>query len=292
MPQQQALPTWLTLNSQNSPYQSGQGDNVTGFPYNAGGLNQGDYFDLTNDEAASLSNPATGLLYSGRYRYVQVDSGATAANVKTGTVGYIRSGSSVKSVVVLTQGTGQTIGTSQVAATVGSGGGSGAVIQVVVTASNAITVTVINGGQGYVSAPTFTLATGGTPGTVVAQLGISQNIVTSADIALGNAGTPAATQAGVGPVHPVVFLNTITPGNYGFIQESGVATVIASSGGQTQALGQFAIVQNATTTANGTMTASSATYGPFAIGNVLDPIISPLTGTPFKIQLDSPIYQD
>ena len=32
MPQQQALPTWLALNNVNSPYQSGQGDNVTGFP--------------------------------------------------------------------------------------------------------------------------------------------------------------------------------------------------------------------------------------------------------------------
>ena len=129
MPQQQGLPTWLTLNSVNSPYQSGQGDNVTGYPYMAGGLNQGDYFDLTNDEAAGASNPSVGLLYSGRYRYVQVDSGATAANVKTGTVGFIRAGSSVKNVVVLTQGSGQTVGTYQVAANVGSGGGSGAVIR-------------------------------------------------------------------------------------------------------------------------------------------------------------------
>ena len=59
MPQQQALPTWLALNNVNSPYQSGQGDAQTGFPYNAGGLNQGDYFDLTNDEAAGASYPPT-----------------------------------------------------------------------------------------------------------------------------------------------------------------------------------------------------------------------------------------
>jgi hypothetical protein len=288
MPQQQALPTWLTLNSQNSPYQSGQGDNVTGFPYNAGGLNQGDYFDLTNDEAASLSNPATGLLYSGRYRYVQVDSGATAANVKTGTVGYIRSGSSVKSVVVLTQGTGQTIGTSQVAATVGSGGGSGAVIQVVVTASNAITVTVINGGQGYVSAPTFTLATGGTPGTVVAQLaGPSMNVVTSADIAIG---TASLANAGIGPVHPVVFLNSITPGNNGFIQELGVATVLAGST-FTQAQGYNAVPVSGAS-ANGTMTTAVNTYTTYSIGTVIDPLTTPLANTPFKILLNGPVVQD
>ena len=111
MPYQAALPTWLALNNVNSPYPSGQGDNQTGAPYMGGGLNLGDYFDLTNEEAAGASYPTNGLLFSGRYRYVQVDSGATAAYVKTGTVGYIRSGSTVASVVVLTQGSGQTVGT-------------------------------------------------------------------------------------------------------------------------------------------------------------------------------------
>ncbi len=289
MPFQQALPTWLTLNTQNSPYQSGQGDNVTGFPYNAGGLNQGDYFDLTNDEAASLSNPSVGLLYQGRYRFVQVDSGATAANVKTGTVGFIRAGSSVKAVQVVTQGSGQTVGTYQVAAAAGSGGGSGAVIQVIVTSATAITVSVLNGGFGYVSAPTFTLATGGTVGTVVAQLaGPSMNLVTSADIAIG---TASATNAGIGPIHPVVFLNAITPGNFGFIQELGTATVLAGAT-NTQTASQFAIAVNGAS-ANGTMAQSSATYGPYAIGNVLDPLLtSPLANTPFKVLLDGAAVQD
>ncbi len=284
MPFQPALPTWLAINNVNSPSQSGQIDPLTNFPYAGGGLNQGDYFDLTNDEAAGASYLTNGLLYSGRYRFVQVDSGATAAYVKTGTVGYIRSGSSVKSVVVLTQGSGQTVGTYQVAATVGSGGGSGAIIQVVVTSATAITVSVVNGGVGYVSAPTFTLATGGTPGTVVAQLNISQNIVTSADIAL----TPAATNAGIGPVHPVVFLNTITPGNYGFVQESGVATVLAGAT-YTQAASQNALPS---TSSNGTMVASVATYSILSLGTVIDPIASPLANTPFKIQMQETIYQD
>jgi len=287
MPLVQGFPTWKNINSVNSTSASGQTDNMTGEPYYGDGLYPGIYADLTNAEAAASSNLTVGLLYGGRYRYVQVDSGATAANVKTGTVGYIRSGSSVASVQVLTQGSGQTVGTYQVAANIGSGGGSGAIIQVVVTASNAITVTVLQGGFGYVSAPSFTLATGGTPGTVVAQLGISQNIVTSADVALSS----SATAAAVGPVHPVVFLNTITPGNYGFIQENGVATVIVQNTSATQTAQQFAIVQSSSP--NGTMAASSATYGPFAIGNILDPLpTTPPTGTPFKIQMDSPNYQD
>ena len=284
MPYVQGFPTWKNMNSVNSTSASGQTDNMTGQPYYGDGLYPGIYADLTNQEAQLSSNLTVGLLYNGRYRYVQVDSGATAANVTTGTVGFIRSGSTVKNVVVLTQGTGQTVGPYQVAANVGSGGGSGAVIQVVVTASNAITVTVLNGGFGYVSAPTFTLATGGTPGTVVAQLGNSQNVVTSADIALN----PASTNAGIGPVHPVVFLNAITPGNYGFVQESGVATILTSSGA-TQTVSQNALLSTSTA---GTVIASSARYNILNIGNVIDPITSPLVNTPVKVQLTEAIYQD
>ena len=284
MPYVQGFPTWKIMNSVNSTSASGQTDNMTGQPYYGDGLYPGIYADLTNQEAQLSSNLTVGLLYNGRYRYVQVDSGATAANVTTGTVGFIRSGSTVKNVVVLTQGTGQTVGTYQVAANVGSGGGSGAVIQVVVTASNAITVTVLNGGFGYVSPPTFTLATGGTPGTVVAQLGNSQNVVTSADIALN----PASTNAGIGPVHPVVFLNAITPGNYGFVQESGVATILTSSGA-TQTVSQNALLS---TSSAGTLIASSASYNILNIGNVIDPITSPLVNTPVKVQLTEAIYQD
>jgi hypothetical protein len=287
MPFQPALPTWLAINNVNNSSPSGMTDPVTGFPYEGGGLNLGDYFDLTNDEAATASYTTNGILYSGRYRFVQVDSGATAANVKTGTVGFVRSGSTVKSVVVLTQGSGQTVGTYQVAANVGSGGGQGAIIQVVVTASNAISVSVLNGGFGYVSPPTFTLATGGTPGTVVAQLnGPSMNIVTSADAAIGT-GTGSST-AGIGSVRPVVFLNSITPGNYGFVQELGVATVLTASGA-TQAQSNNAIVS---TTSNGTMVASVSTYSILTIGTVIDPITSPLANTPFKILLDGPVVQD
>ena len=274
MPFQPALPTWLAINNMNSVSPSGQTDNMTGYPYEGGGLNLGDYFDLTNDEAATASYTTNGLLYSGRYRYVQVDSGATTANVKTGTVGYMRLGSTVKSVVVLTQGSGQTVGTYQIAST--GGGGTGAIIQVVVASATSITASVVSGGYGYTSVPTFTLATGGTPGTVVAQLNSTPNIVTSADV---------ATNA----VRPVVFLNSITPGNYGFIQELGTATVLATVS-QTQAANQFAIVKSSS--ADGTMTASSATFGPYAIGSVLDPITTPLANTSFKIVLDCPVVQD
>ena len=272
MPKQQALPTWLGLNKMNSPYQSGQGDSVTGSPYNAGGLNLGDYFDVTNEEAAGASYPPNGLLFNGRYRYVLVDSGATAANVKTGTVGYMRSGSTVASVVILTAGSGQTTGTYQVAATVGSGGGSGAIIQVIVDAAGTATsVSVLNGGFGYVSVPTFTLVTGGTVGTVAAQLNSTPNIVTSAD----------QVSATAVPVRPVIYLNSITPGNYGFIQELGLATVL---GNVTQTSALVGSYVNAVTSNSGTVTTTAASGSP--IGSTIGLAVDlPVSSNLFKTQL-------
>ena len=290
MPQQQALPTWLSLNAVNAASQSGQTDPITGFPYAGGGLNQGDYFDLTSDEALSASYPATGILFQGRYRYVQVDSGATAANVKTGTIGFARSGSTVRSVITTNVGSGLTNGSYQIAATPLSGGGSGAIISVTV-AGNVIVgnPTVVNGGFGYVSAPSFSLtALGGSAATVVALLnGPSMNVVTSADLGIG---TASAANAGIGPIHPVVFLNAITPGNYGFVQELGTASIIAGTG-NTQQAGQYAIAVNGAS-ANGTLAASSASYGIYTVGNIVDPVTSPLAGTLVKVILDSSVVQD
>lgn len=283
MPKQQIIPIWGGLNNANSPSATGLVDPVTGQQYNTGGLDRGDYFDLTEQQANSLSVTTIGLCHSGRYRWVQVDSGATAANVKTGTVGYLRAGTFMQNVVILTAGSGQTTGTYTVNANVGSGGGSGASITVVIAGGVITTVAVLNGGAGYVSLPTFTIAAGGTPGTVVAQLNTTMNTVTSADAALGT------NLGGVGAVRPVVFLNPVTPGNYTFIQELGVATVLTKAS-QTQTVNQFAIVDNSSS--NGLLTASSATYGPYAIGNVLDPITSPLVNTPVKVLLDGPIIQD
>ena len=287
MPQQQILPTWTSLNNANATSQSGMSDPISGQPYNSGGLNFGDYFDITNDEAASLSYQSNGILYAGRYRWVQVDSGATAANVKTGTVGYIRSGMTVKSVGITNAGSGGTVGSYVINATTGSGGGSGAQITVVVSAAGTITSAVVtNPGYGYVSAPSFnvgaTSATGATGATVQAELGITPNVVTSADVALGG----VAAQAGVGPVRPVVFLNSITPGNYGFIQELGTATVLSGSG-KTGTIGQNAVVDSSAQ--NGTMTSSATTYGQYNIGTLVD---TQTSGNLFKIELSTPVVQD
>jgi hypothetical protein len=282
VPHQQIIPIWGGLNNANSTSSTGLSDPVTGQQYNTGGLQSGDYFDLTEKEANQLSVTATGVCHQGRYRYVLVDSGATASNVKTGTVGFLRAGTTVASAVTINAGSGMTTGTYSVAANVGSGGGVGAVIQVIV-ASGAVVgnPTVLQGGTGYVSAPSFStglVALGGSGVSITAQLNSTPNVVTSTDIALSAASTAAA----VGPIRPVVFLNAITPGNYGFVQELGTATVLAGST-NSQTAGQFAIVTSSS--GNGTMAASATTFTIYTIGQVLDPLTSPLANTPFKISM-------
>ncbi len=140
MPFNPTLPTWTNLNQANSSSSSGQTDTRTGLALQGGNLVLGDYFDLTEDEANNLSYTTTGTLHAGRYRWVQVDSAATAANVKTGTVGLLLSNADM-------------------------------------------------------------------------------NIVTSYDKGIGGAVTAGISRA-------VVFLNSITPGNYGFVQELGLASVL------------------------------------------------------------------
>lgn len=139
MPQTQTLATWLALNGANDTSPSYNVDLRTGNPVYGGALNLGDYFDLTNNEALSMSQTSVGTLYAGRYRRVQVDSGATSSNVKTGTIGL--------------------------------------------------------------------MVAGGQP---------QMNLVTSYD-------------KGIVGAHAVVFLNAITPGNYGFVQELGIASILCGA---------------------------------------------------------------
>lgn len=282
MPLTPSLPTWTAWNNANFTSPTGLTDMASGQPVAAGGLNLGEYFDATNGEASNASYRTNGILYAGRYRLVQVDSGATAANVRTGTIGYLAAGGgsgTVRTVDITNAGTGATAGTYTIPATLGSGAGTGAVIQVTVAANGTITAaSVLNGGYGYSSVPTFSLtATGTTGGAVVAQLNTSMNVVTSAD---------QTSTTGV-PVRQVVFLNSITPGNYGFIQELGVATVLGSGTVGTAAPGNF-VQPLAVGSGNGTVTAS-ATYGPTTIGQAID---LPLASNFYKVILTGPTVQD
>ena len=227
------------------------------------------------------SYTTTGTLYSGRYRFVQVDSGATAANVKTGTVGYLRTGSQVANVFVSSAGSSQNAGTYLIAAA--GGYGANAIVQAVIGSGGTLTsVTLIQSGNGYVTAPVFTLqgVTGGVPGVIGVQMSTVPNQVTSYDI---------ASTTGYGAVvRPVVFLNSVTPGNYGFIQELGVANVLgkASSFTGTAAIGVTLVPATGGVVDVPTATTTVLTT---SIGTAID---LPVVSTLFKIYMTSPVVQD
>jgi len=265
MPLQQIIPTWLALNNANFTSPTGLTDSRTGQPFEAGGLSLGDYFDMTEQEANNASFAINGLLHAGRYRLVQVDSGATAANVRTGTVGYARSGSFVQSVIISTPGTGGTPGTYNIPATPGSGNGVGAAIQVVVNAAGVMaSASVLQGGFNYVYGPAFNLAVTGLGGgaMVVAQMNSSANVVTSQDISVWS-----AVQA-----RPVVFLNSIIPGNFGFIQELGLVTVLCGAATGSGTSGDWL---NVGAGGGGTVTTTTANGSPIGatIGRTVDGVV-------------------
>jgi len=259
------------LNAVNSTTATAASDPVTGTAI-ATGTGAGLYFDVDDPTAASVSNTAIGLLYGGRYRMVQVDSGATVANVKPGTVAAFAMGQSVQNVAIVTAGTGQTNGTYVANASSGSA-------QIVYTiAGGALTsVQLVNGGAGYSSVPTFTIAAGGTPGTVAAQMSVTPNRVTSWDQGWGTGATAVPLRG--------VFLNAITPGNYGFIQEGGKATVLGAAAiGSSPNIG--ALVQAG---ASGLVTAAGAnTQGVATLGYALD---LPANSTLFRTMLTLPNFQ-
>jgi hypothetical protein len=207
MPYQPILPTWLAINGCNDTSASGMTDLRTGNPINAGGLNQGDYFDLTNEEANLASYQTNGVLYAGRYRRVKVDSGATASNVKTGTIGLMPS------------------------------------------------LAVVSVNQFGTKNPPM-------------------NIVTSWDQSIG------------GVVRPVVFLNAITPGNFGFVQELGVATVLGGATLQkaTPAIGDM--IEG--TTLGVAQDPTTQTQGVNFLGKAID---LPTAALKFRILLDLPVVQ-
>ena len=88
----------------------------------------------------------------------------------------IGSAPTVAYLTVLTAGSGQTPGTYTVNAT--GGGGTGAQASIVVNSDGTVTQqpTVLDQGSGYTSAPTFTLAAGGTPATFSSTLNAVLNI--------------------------------------------------------------------------------------------------------------------
>ncbi|PWT93080.1 MAG: hypothetical protein C5B54_02445 [Acidobacteria bacterium] len=187
MPLQQIIPTFMALNASDDVSPSHYVNIRTGDPVFAGGLNGGDYFDLTEKEANDLSYKTNGILHSGRYRRVQIYHTATPSLVAAGLVGFM-----------------------------------------------------------------------------VAALAPEVNIVTTASQGLHN-------------VRPVIFLNTVTPGNWCFIIELGIANIRMSGTGAAGA-------DIGVTTTTGMGTAGTTP----AIGKLLE---ASTANTTHRVLLNLPVVQ-
>lgn len=196
MPYDPTLTTWMALNAANDSTATALSDVRTGVTEYGGALNKGMYFDLTEVQANQLSYLTNGKLHAGRYRRVQVDSGATAANVKTGAIGLM-----------------------------------------------------------------------------VAGLQPELNVVTSYD-------------KGIPGCHPVIFLNAITPGNWGFVQELGIANILCGTTLTKAAPNTGDLINSVTGGVADDPTVQE--YVPTSLGIALDP---PNPSTIIRVQLNLPVLQ-
>jgi hypothetical protein len=247
------------------PSESGLVDIRSGQPYVGGGLYLGATTELTTAEAMSLTPPGGAFpVYGGRYRFVQIDPGATAANLGFGKIAGWAQGTQVQQVAILTAGSGQTAGSYTATASAG-----GAVIQYTINGSGALaSVSVLSGGSYLSSAsiPTFTIAAGGTPGTVVALMSTNPDVITSFDVAVGY-GTLASTPTrGVLLGGPPTSTDLANPA-YCWILEAGKANVAGSTSiGTTPIAGAWV-----NPTATGLVTGATANaYGVSTVGYALD----------------------
>jgi hypothetical protein len=253
---------------------TGLTDIRTGLTELGGGMNVGDFVDLTDAEAQSWSPN----LYAGRYRFVQLSTASTAANVVQGKPCGIAAPTTVGRVAISGVGSGQTAGTYLVNSSA-SGGTALAVAQVVVGAAGTITsATLVNPGAGFTSTPTFTVAAGGTPGTILAQMAVSENVVSSFDASAISLNSVRGVFLGS------VTAAQITAGAFVFIQEQGVATALVTTATNTT-VGCTA----ATVTAGAITTATETTAHPIGLlGLTLDVAAA---STLVRVELNLPVRQ-
>ena len=143
-----------------------------------------------------------------------------------------------------------------------------------------ISVTVTNPGV-YATGtiPTFTIAAGGTPGTVAAHMSVNVNNVTSWD-----SSAVSLTNDPRGVFLSAVTAAQITAGAWILIQEEGIATVLVNTATNTSA-GATAYVS---ATAGVITTNVSTAYYQATLGKCID---APAASTLTRVELSLPIRQ-
>lgn len=255
---------------------TGLQDPLTGAAEKGGNFFVGDYCDLSTTDAKVWNQTYGTNLYPGRYRIVALSPNATAANVVQGKPVALALGTSVAAVVIATAGSGQTPGNYTAAASSGT-----AVISYVIgSAGTLISVTVSNPGlYSTGTIPTFTIAAGGTPGTVIAQMSVNVNNVTSWDTASAISLTNDPRGVFLAPVTSA----QITAGAWIVIQELGIAEVLVTTAGTPLVGNQLTV-----TATGGTVVAAAAAFAASVLGKAID---LPAPATLTRCELALPVRQ-
>lgn len=270
------------------PIQTGQQDPVTGAAYLGTDFLEGNYADVSNEDAQQWNSQYGTQLKGGRYRICRLATNANTANLPQvagagGVVGWA-AGTTVGSAVIATAGSGGTNGTYSCASSYNIGSQSPAIAQVVVSGGAIISAAIIQGGGPFLATPTFGLTE--IPGigggvSLLAQLSQSSSYVTTFD---STAISDISLVKGI--AYTPVTAAQIAAGAWIVVQESGIAQVKVGTTTQS-AVGDQAVAT--ATTAGGVVTTQTPAYSALEVGSVL---AVPAVGATVPVKLTIPVVED
>jgi hypothetical protein len=260
---------------------TGMTDPTTGVPYLGGSLHEGDYCDLTREEAAQWNIRFGAKLNTGRYRLVRLNAASTASTVKYGfPVGWGLP-TTLGQVVLSAAGTSATTdGTYTITST--TAGGTAATALATVSGGAITAVQLTFPGSGFTSVPTFGLTeiAGLSGGSVLAQMAWSPNLVGSFDV---TASCDISAVRGIALV-PSITTAQVQANAWIVIQELGLAPVYVTTATAT-VKGSIA----ASATAGAVTTSAIAT--PVALGYIGLTKDTAAAATIVRVALDLPVQQ-
>jgi hypothetical protein len=271
------------------PSPTAQQDPITGGIYLGTDFIEGNYADVSNDDAQNWNSQYGTQLKGGRYRICRLAQNANSANLPQVAgqgvpVGWA-AGTYVGSVVIGAAGTGYTNGTFNVASTYNIGSQMPAVAQVTISGGAIISAQLVQGGGPFLATPTFPLTelSGGTGASLLAQLYQSSAYASSFDST--SIGGPTSLVKGI--TYTPVTAAQIAAGAWIVVQESGIAqplvTAVTAAAVGSQV---FAGVQGASTAVS---TVATPAFHATEIGYTL---ALPAAGVTVPTKLTIPVVED
>jgi hypothetical protein len=266
------------------PINTGEQDLVTGYAYLGTDFLEGNYADLSKEDAKQWNASYGTSLNSGRYRICRLATNAVLANLpqtagQGGVVGWA-AGTTVEGVLIGNAGTGYTNGTFNCVSSYNIGSQTPAIAQVVVSGGVIISATIIQGGGAFLAAPTFGLTelTGGSSASLTAVLAQSSSYVSSFD---STAISVTSLVRGITYAAPTAA--QITAGAWIIVQESGIGLLKVTTATSTTKGAQAVVASG------GAITTQNAAYSALEVGFALT---APVAATTIPVELTVSTVED